>query len=66
MTNFNTPNPLPPRTRLLSKQPGPESLPLNQHPAWPTFLECLMNTFQGFPAEFRPHFLALLREADLL
>ena len=66
MTNFNTPSLLKPRTRILSRQPGPRSLPLNQHPAWPTFLDHFINMFRNFPPEFRPHFLGLLEQADLL
>ncbi len=42
------------------------SRPLHLHPKWKTFLKLLSGTLYVTPAEHRPPFLELLKEADLL
>lgn len=57
------------RNILLAKKPNsldPDSHPLHLHPKWKTFLKLLSGTLCVTPAEYRPPFLELLKEADLL
>ena len=63
--NFDIPNQPEPRNRLQAKQPDPRSLPLFQHPRWPSFIQNLGHAILSRFPEFRPQFLELLDEAKL-
>ena len=64
--NFDIPNQPEPRNRLRAQQPDPRSLPLFKHPRWPSFIQNLGHAILDRYPEFRPQFLELLDEADLL
>lgn len=60
------PPPAPDPDAANSPNPDPGWRPLHLHPKWKTFLKLLSGTLYVTPAEHRPPFLELLKEADLL
>ena len=64
--NFDIPNQPEPRSRFRAKQPDPQSLPLHHHPKWMAFIHRFGHAILDRYPEFRPQFLELLDQADLL
>ena len=65
--NFETSNPpRQPCSRLRAPGLNPNSLPLNQHPKWMDFIRLFGDAILSQYPDFRPQFLELLDQADLL
>jgi hypothetical protein len=64
--NFQTNHPRQPRNRIHAPRTDPRSLPLNQHPKWMDFIRLIGEPIMTQCPDFRPQFLELLDQADLL